>query len=86
MQLHGQGVAAGEIAHRFEISRASVYRVLDDARAKPERESKGRSRASVCRVNTALTHFPERAQFTTVPPPIANRILAISFLSGCIEG
>src|SRR5262249_1393409 len=33
-----------------------------------------------------LTHFPERAQSTTVPPPIANRILAISFLSGCIEG
>jgi predicted PolB exonuclease-like 3'-5' exonuclease len=33
-----------------------------------------------------LTHFPERAQSITVPPPIANRILAISFLSGCIEG
>jgi DNA invertase Pin-like site-specific DNA recombinase len=28
MQLHGQGVAAAEIAHRLEISRASVYRVL----------------------------------------------------------
>jgi hypothetical protein len=25
-----------------------------------------------------LTHFPERAQSITVPPPIANRILAIS--------
>jgi transposase len=36
MQLHGQGVAAAEIAHRLEISRASVYRVIDDARAKAE--------------------------------------------------
>jgi DNA invertase Pin-like site-specific DNA recombinase len=33
MQLHGQGVAAAEIAHRLEISRASVYRVVEDARA-----------------------------------------------------
>ena len=36
MQLHGQGVAAAEIAHRLEISRASVYRVIEDARAKTE--------------------------------------------------
>jgi DNA invertase Pin-like site-specific DNA recombinase len=36
MQLHGKGVAAAEIAHRLEISRASVYRVLEDARAKAE--------------------------------------------------
>jgi DNA invertase Pin-like site-specific DNA recombinase len=36
MQLHDQGIAAAEIAHRLEISRASVYRVLEDARAKVE--------------------------------------------------
>ena len=29
----GQGVAAAEIAHRLEVSRASVYRVIEDARA-----------------------------------------------------
>jgi DNA invertase Pin-like site-specific DNA recombinase len=43
MQLHGQGVAAAEIAHRMEISRASVYRVIADARAKMEGKVKGRS-------------------------------------------
>jgi hypothetical protein len=32
-----------------------------------------------------LTHFSPTAQSITVPPPIANRILSISFLSGCIE-
>ena len=31
----GQGAAA-EIAHRLEVSRASVYRVIEDARAKTE--------------------------------------------------
>jgi DNA invertase Pin-like site-specific DNA recombinase len=31
--LRKQGVAASEIAHRLEISPASVYRVLDDNRA-----------------------------------------------------
>ena len=36
MQLHGQGIAAAEIAHRLEISRASVYRVTQDARAEAE--------------------------------------------------
>jgi DNA invertase Pin-like site-specific DNA recombinase len=36
MQLHGQGVAAAEIAHRLEISRASVFRVIEDARAEAE--------------------------------------------------
>jgi DNA invertase Pin-like site-specific DNA recombinase len=36
MQLHGQGVPAAEIAHRLEISRASVYRVTQDARAEAE--------------------------------------------------
>ena len=36
MQLHRQGVAAAEIAHRLEVSRASVYRVIEDARAKTE--------------------------------------------------
>src|SRR5215472_11314517 len=36
MQLHGQGVPAAEIAHRLEISRASVYRVIQDARAEAE--------------------------------------------------
>jgi DNA invertase Pin-like site-specific DNA recombinase len=53
MQLHGQGVPAAEIAHRLEISRASVYRVIQDARAeadgKPESQVKVRS-APVCRV------------------------------------
>jgi len=33
MQLHGQGVAAAEIARRLEVSRPSVYRVIEDARA-----------------------------------------------------
>jgi DNA invertase Pin-like site-specific DNA recombinase len=36
MRLHGQGVAAAEIAHRLEISRASVYRVIEDARAEAD--------------------------------------------------
>ena len=36
MQLHGQGVPAAEIAHQLEISRASVYRVTQDARAEAE--------------------------------------------------
>ena len=36
MQLHGQGLSAAEIAHRLEIGRASVYRVIEDARAKAE--------------------------------------------------
>jgi DNA-binding transcriptional regulator LsrR (DeoR family) len=45
---HGQGVAAAEIAHRLEISRASVYRVLEDARAKAEGKVQGRG-ASVFR-------------------------------------
>jgi DNA invertase Pin-like site-specific DNA recombinase len=49
MQLHGQGVAAAEIAHRLEISRASVYRVIEDARAKAEDKCKVRSN-SVYRV------------------------------------
>jgi DNA invertase Pin-like site-specific DNA recombinase len=31
MALHGQGVATAEIAHRLEVSRASVYRVLEAA-------------------------------------------------------
>ena len=42
MQLHGQGVAAAEIAHRLEVSRASVYRVIEDARAKTEGKVKVR--------------------------------------------
>jgi DNA invertase Pin-like site-specific DNA recombinase len=41
MALHGQGVPAAEIAHRLEISRASVYRVIQDARAEVECEVKG---------------------------------------------
>jgi DNA invertase Pin-like site-specific DNA recombinase len=49
MQLHGQGVAAAEIAHRLEVSRASVHRVIEDARAKTEGKVQGHS-ASVCRV------------------------------------
>jgi DNA invertase Pin-like site-specific DNA recombinase len=40
--LHGQGVSAAEIAHRLEISRASVYRVLEDARAKTEAMTEGK--------------------------------------------
>ena len=56
MALHGQGVAAAEIAHRLEVSRASVYRVIEDARAKadgkPEGKRKVRS-ASVYRVREA---------------------------------
>src|SRR5262249_23705120 len=43
MQLHGQGVAAAEIAHRLEVSRASVYRVIEDARANTEVKCKIRS-------------------------------------------
>src|SRR6516162_7186151 len=47
MQLRGQGVAAAEIAHRLEVSRASVFRVIEDARAKTEGKTetkvKGRS-------------------------------------------
>ena len=43
----GQGVAAAEIAHRLEVSRASVHRVIEDARAKTEGKTetkvKGRS-------------------------------------------
>jgi DNA invertase Pin-like site-specific DNA recombinase len=31
MALHGKGVAAAEIAHRLEVSRGSVYRVLEAA-------------------------------------------------------
>jgi DNA-binding transcriptional regulator LsrR (DeoR family) len=41
MQLHGQGVRAAEIAHRLEISRASVYRVIQDARAAAECDVNG---------------------------------------------
>jgi DNA-binding transcriptional regulator LsrR (DeoR family) len=43
MALHGQDIAAAEIAHRLEISRASVYRVLEDAEGKTEVKCKVRS-------------------------------------------
>jgi DNA-binding transcriptional regulator LsrR (DeoR family) len=49
MALHGQRVATAELAHRLEVSRASVYRVIEDARAKTEVKVKGRS-ASVYRI------------------------------------
>jgi DNA invertase Pin-like site-specific DNA recombinase len=29
LELHKEGIAAAEIAHRLEIGRASVYRVLE---------------------------------------------------------
>jgi DNA invertase Pin-like site-specific DNA recombinase len=41
MALHGQGVAAAEIAQRWEVRRASVYRVIEDARAKAEGKVQG---------------------------------------------
>ena len=50
MQLHGQGVAAAEIAHRLEVSRASVYRVIADERAKTEAATEGIRSAAVYRV------------------------------------
>jgi hypothetical protein len=45
MQLHGQGVAAAKIAHRLEISRASVYRVIEVARAKADGNPEGKVQA-----------------------------------------
>src|SRR5262249_18471248 len=56
MQLHGQGVAAAEIAHRLEVSRASVYRVLEDARAKTEGTTE-----SKCKVRSASVYVLEAA-------------------------
>jgi DNA invertase Pin-like site-specific DNA recombinase len=54
MQLHGQGVAAAEIAHRLEISRASVYRVLEDERAKAEGKPEGQVKARSASVSESL--------------------------------
>jgi DNA-binding transcriptional regulator LsrR (DeoR family) len=52
MALHGQGIAAAEIAHRLEISRASVYRVLEDARAQAEGKTEVK-----CKVRSASVYL-----------------------------
>ena len=56
MQLHGQGVAAAEIAHRLEISRASVYRVIEDARA-TEQSVGSRNRIALQNLRIALSRL-----------------------------
>ena len=56
MQLHGQGVAAAEIAHRLEISRASVYRVIEDARA-TEQGVGSRNRIALQNLRIALSRL-----------------------------